>query len=98
MLFLNKTDLFKEKISRIDMKDYCFPTYTGGLNFEAGSAFIKQRFLERNLSPHSIFGACALFVLLVLTPARPLYVRNRPRVRVRIQRCAQLRARRLSVK
>jgi len=55
ILFLNKTDLFKEKIARIDMKDYCFPTYTGGCNFEAGSAFVKQRFLERNLSPHMIF-------------------------------------------
>jgi len=62
ILFLNKTDLFREKIARIDMKDHCFPTYTAGRNYEAASAFIKQRFLERNLTQNAIFGhfTCAI--------------------------------------
>jgi len=54
ILFLNKTDLFKEKIQRVDLK-VCFPNYTGGCNFEAASAFIKARFLEQNQSPHVIY-------------------------------------------
>lgn len=54
ILFLNKTDLFKEKIQRVDLK-VCFENYTGGCNFENASAFIKARFLEQNQSPHVIY-------------------------------------------
>jgi GTPase SAR1 family protein len=54
ILFLNKTDLFREKIQKIDLS-CCFPTYQGGCNFEAASAFIKARFLEQNASPHTIY-------------------------------------------
>jgi guanine nucleotide-binding protein G(i) subunit alpha len=55
ILFLNKIDLFSTKIAKIDMKDFCFPTYTGGLDYKAGIEFIRQRFLERNTAPHSIY-------------------------------------------
>jgi GTPase SAR1 family protein len=54
ILFLNKTDLFRDKIQKVDLS-VCFPNYTGGFNFEAGAAFIKARFLEQNTSPHSIY-------------------------------------------
>jgi len=54
ILFLNKTDLFREKIARVDL-NVCFPGYTGGLNFENASAFIKARFLEQNKSTHPIY-------------------------------------------
>jgi len=54
ILFLNKTDLFREKIQNIDLK-VCFQNYTGGLNFDAAAAFIKARFLEQNQSPHVIY-------------------------------------------
>jgi len=54
VLFLNKVDLFKEKIQRVDLK-VCFPNYTGGMNFDAAAAFIKARFLEQNQSPHVIY-------------------------------------------
>jgi len=54
ILFLNKTDLFREKIQKIDLS-VCFPQYQGGCNFEAASAFIKARFLEQNASPHTIY-------------------------------------------
>jgi len=54
MLFLNKTDLFKEKIQHVDL-NVCFPTYTGGCNFENASSFIKARFLEVNQAPHVIY-------------------------------------------
>lgn len=54
ILFLNKIDIFREKIQKIDL-NVCFPTYTGGCNFEAASTFIKSRFLEQNTSPHTIY-------------------------------------------
>lgn len=54
ILFLNKTDLFKEKIARIDLTT-CFPNYTGGCNFELASAFIKQKFLDQNRATHPIY-------------------------------------------
>lgn len=54
ILFLNKTDLFKDKIARIDLTA-CFPNYTGGCNFENASAYIKQKFLDQNKSSHPIY-------------------------------------------
>jgi GTPase SAR1 family protein len=47
MLFLNKTDIFREKIKRTDLK-VCFPEYNGGCNYDNASAFIKNKFLELN--------------------------------------------------
>jgi len=55
ILFLNKIDLFKQKIEKVDLK-VCFQNYTGGNDFEAASNFIKQRFLEQNQhNSHVIF-------------------------------------------
>jgi len=49
ILFLNKEDLFREKITKVDLK-ICFPNYDGGFNFDAASKFIMARFLEKNVS------------------------------------------------
>eukprot|EP01121_Diplochlamys_sp_Union-15-3_P013696 TRINITY_DN4287_c0_g1_i1.p1 TRINITY_DN4287_c0_g1~~TRINITY_DN4287_c0_g1_i1.p1 ORF type:complete len:347 (-),score=40.42 TRINITY_DN4287_c0_g1_i1:75-1115(-) len=49
ILFLNKVDIFKEKIEKIDL-NVCFDNYTGGLNFENASNFIKARYSEKNHS------------------------------------------------
>lgn len=54
ILFLNKIDLFKEKIKRVNL-NVTFPNYTGGPNYEAASQFMKARFLEMNTSPHVIY-------------------------------------------
>jgi GTPase SAR1 family protein len=54
ILFLNKIDLFKEKIQRVDL-NVVFPKYTGGLNYEKATTFIKERFLGLNESPHVIY-------------------------------------------
>lgn len=54
ILFLNKTDLFREKITKVDLS-VCFPSYTGGCHFEKASDYIKQKFLEQNASPHTIY-------------------------------------------
>jgi len=55
ILFLNKIDLFKQKIEKVDLR-ITFPNYEGGTDFEAASNFIKQRFLEQNqFNSHVIF-------------------------------------------
>jgi len=47
ILFLNKCDLFKEKITRSPLK-IGFPEYTGENTFEPASAYMEQEFLKRN--------------------------------------------------
>jgi len=50
MLFLNKRDLFEEKIKKVDIT-VAFPEYTGGLNYENAVTFIKDKFLAQNENP-----------------------------------------------
>jgi len=50
ILFLNKNDLFKEKIKVVDMKD-CFEDYEGGYDYESATEFLKQEFISRNEYP-----------------------------------------------
>jgi len=62
ILFLNKVDLFKEKIERgIDLKQ-CFSQYSGGTNFNDACEFVKKRFLERvsNGKPIYTHFTCAI--------------------------------------
>jgi len=47
IVFFNKSDLFKEKIQRTDLK-VCFPDYTGGMNMDNAYKFIETKFLAAN--------------------------------------------------
>jgi len=47
ILFLNKMDLFEEKIRKIDLK-LCFPDYEGGPNKETALQFITSKFIFQN--------------------------------------------------
>lgn len=47
ILFLNKSDLFKEKIERVDLS-VCFEDYKGGKNNEAGIDYLKEKFVKLN--------------------------------------------------
>eukprot|EP00762_Andalucia_godoyi_P004140 ANDGO_06278.mRNA.1 Guanine nucleotide-binding protein subunit alpha len=49
IIFLNKCDLFAEKIKRVDLKT-CFPDYAGGFDFDSAVRYIEERFLEQNKS------------------------------------------------
>lgn len=50
ILFLNKTDLFREKIMKVPLSK-CFPEYTDGFDFDKGAEFITKKFTELNRSP-----------------------------------------------
>jgi len=47
ILFLNKKDLFEEKVVKIDIGDF-HPAYTGGLDYEAGVSWIQEEYFDRN--------------------------------------------------
>jgi GTPase SAR1 family protein len=47
ILFLNKKDIFEEKIRRVPLS-VCFNDYNGPQTYEASSTFVRERFLELN--------------------------------------------------
>src|SRR6266852_2362908 len=49
ILFLNKIDLFAEKLPRSPLGDY-FPDYTGGADYNAACEYLLQRFVSLNQS------------------------------------------------
>jgi GTPase SAR1 family protein len=53
ILFLNKRDLFEEKIEKTDLTE-AFPEYTGGKNYKAAVSFIQERFMAQNENPSKI--------------------------------------------
>jgi guanine nucleotide-binding protein subunit alpha len=52
ILFLNKSDLFREKIKHVDLS-VVFPDYTGGNDHEQAQQYIERRFLALNRDPAS---------------------------------------------
>jgi len=47
ILFLNKKDLFEQKVQKVDLS-VCFPDYKGGKNMESAKEFIRDKFLAQN--------------------------------------------------
>jgi len=47
ILFLNKRDVFEEKIQKVDL-NVCFPEYTGGKVYDAASRFVQDQFVAQN--------------------------------------------------
>ena len=46
ILFLNKDDLFREKIARVDLGVF-FPLYSAGPDYEHARKFVRDMFMER---------------------------------------------------
>jgi len=56
ILFLNKRDLFEDKITKVDLK-VCFPDYSGGLSYEKATEFLMNKFTGMNKQQNvKIFG------------------------------------------
>lgn len=53
ILFLNKRDLFAEKIKVVDLK-VCFPEYTHGKDYNKAVQFIQDKFMAQNQSPNKV--------------------------------------------
>lgn len=51
VLFLNKSDLFKEKIERVDLK-VGFADYAGGCSFANASLYLQSKFKSLNRQPN----------------------------------------------
>ncbi|KAJ7408971.1 guanine nucleotide binding protein (G protein), alpha activating activity polypeptide O [Willisornis vidua] len=51
ILFLNKKDLFAEKIKKSPLT-ICFPEYTGPNTYEDAAAYIQAQFESKNRSPN----------------------------------------------
>jgi len=49
ILFLNKIDLFAEKLPRLPLEDY-FPDYQGRSNYDAACDYLFHRFVSLNQS------------------------------------------------
>jgi len=47
ILFLNKNDLFEDKVTKYDIGIW-HPDYDGGLNYDAGLSFIQEEYFDRN--------------------------------------------------
>lgn len=53
ILFLNKRDLFADKIKRVDL-NVCFPDYKGGNDYESSSVFVREQFVAMNENPKKL--------------------------------------------
>jgi len=53
VLFLNKSDLFREKIKKVDLKK-CFPDYKGGADFNKAGKYISDKFVAKNQDPEKL--------------------------------------------
>jgi len=54
ILFLNKCDLFREKLKKVPLKA-CFADYDGADTYEAGCQFMEKEFLKRNHFKKAIY-------------------------------------------
>jgi len=54
ILFLNKSDIFKEKIKEVPLTTL-FPDYTGGSVYEAATSYLEQEFVKRNYFKKQVY-------------------------------------------
>ncbi|KAK3723793.1 hypothetical protein QZH41_007102 [Actinostola sp. cb2023] len=54
ILFLNKQDLFKDKLSTSDLSE-CFPDYAGGTDYEKAVSYVKKQFMIRKPENKQIY-------------------------------------------
>ncbi len=57
ILFLNKVDLFEEKLPRVPLIKF-FPDYSGGSDFNKAAKYILWRFAQVNRANLNIYPQC----------------------------------------
>ncbi|KAK9475345.1 guanine nucleotide-binding protein alpha-3 subunit [Dipodascopsis tothii] len=80
ILFLNKIDIFQEKIHRVPLEDY-FPAYVGGPDLANATKFMLWNYTERNRSgltiyPHLTQATNTSNIRVVFTAVRETIVQN----------------------
>jgi len=81
ILFLNKKDLFAEKIAKVDL-NCCFEEYTGGCDYEKAIKFIQEKFLAQNensrklIYPNVTCATDTKNIQVVFTAVQDIVVRN----------------------
>ena len=56
LLFLNKKDLFEEKIAKVPISDTpAFSDYEGGADYKAGSEYFIERFRKLNKTEREFY-------------------------------------------
>jgi len=50
ILFLNKKDIFANKIKKVDL-NVCFSDYTGGKDYDAAAKYLSDQFVAQNTQP-----------------------------------------------
>ncbi len=50
ILFLNKRDLFAQKIQKVDLT-CAYPDYTGGMSYDNAASYIENKFREKVMTP-----------------------------------------------
>ncbi len=80
ILFLNKNDLFREKIKTVDLGKF-YPEYTGGCDYDAALAWITQQYSERcentGLYVHVTEATDTRNVKFVLQASAHILIRNK---------------------
>jgi len=84
ILFLNKRDIFQEKIKTVPLNSCpCFKSYTGPNTYDAGCQLIENSFHARNKNPNKLIYAhvtCATDtnnMKMVLTAVNDIIIRGR---------------------
>ena len=65
ILFLNKIDVFKNKLPKVPLEKY-FPEYTGGADINKAAKYILWRFMQANRARLSVYPQCVLVFLRVV--------------------------------
>ncbi|KAF7314520.1 G-protein alpha subunit [Mycena kentingensis (nom. inval.)] len=97
ILFLNKIDLFAEKLPRSPLGDY-FPDYTGGDNYDAACDYLLHRFVSLNQSAatkqiyaHYTCATDTQQIKFVLSAIQDILLQlHPPRVRLALDLCRHL--------
>lgn len=81
ILFLNKSDLFRQKIAKVDL-NVCFPEYKAGPNFLSACEFVQEKFLSLNTNPskpiypHTTCATDTENITVVFNAVKDIIIRN----------------------